>query len=193
MKKQVLHGFLAAALVMCLLAVSFAPAIAAAEAAEGETKKNPVLMVIQHLKTVDWQKLPEELKERIDAAGWKDLQDKLKEFDWKGALETIKSFFTDIEWGELGQEIERQFQRLIDRGAEGWASLEEYLSSLNVDDFVRTIQNAAEQASQTVKDWAEEWAAQAQEWAGQAEDAVTDVIDTVEDAVTSFLDSLGIF
>ena len=169
-------------LAFCLLAggVAAHPALAEAEAEQAEG--NLILQVIKHLKTVDWKELPGEIKERIDEAGWKDLQEKLKNLDWQGALDKIKSFFTETEWGKVGQEIERLFKEMIQKGADGFASLEEYLSRFNLDDFVQTLESAANQAAQTVKGWAE-----------QAESAVTDAVETVEEVVSNLLDQLGIF
>ena len=90
-------AWMAAALAVCLLI----SCCVSAAAEEDQAKKNPVLQVIENLKTVDWHELPGELKERIDEIDWQALQKKLEEFDWLGALESIKSFFTEKETPEL--------------------------------------------------------------------------------------------
>ena len=87
-----MKAWMALALAMCLLMCCCVPGLAAAE--EDQAKKNPVLQVIENLKTVDWKELPAELKERVSEIDWQSLQKKLEEFDWLGALESIKSFFT---------------------------------------------------------------------------------------------------
>ena len=183
-KNQVFHGWMALALAVCLLTGCCVPAGAQAAGAviAEDQAENPILLVIKHLKTVDWEKLPAEIQERIDEAGWKDMQEKISRFDWQGALKAIKSFFTESEWGEMGEEIERLFQRMIQMGAEGFASLEEYLSHFSLDDFVSTLESAANQAAR-----------QAQGLARQAESVVSDVVEAVEQAVTGLLNKLGIF
>ena len=204
--------WMALALAVCLL---MGCCVSAAAEEADQAKKNPVLQVIENLKTVDWKELPGELKERISEIDWQALQKQLEEFDWLGALKSIKSFFTEQEWGDVGQEIERLFQKMVQEGAQGFASIKEYLSGLSLDDFVQTLESSAnqairqarswaEQAGSAVSDWAEgigsevsTWAEQAgsaaSEWAEQAGSAVTDVVENVEEAVGSFLQQLGIF
>ena len=192
--------WMAAALAVCLLI----GCCVSAAAEEDQAKKNPVLQVIENLKTVDWHELPGELKERINEIDWQALQKKLEEFDWLGALESIKSFFTEKEWGDVGQEIEELFQKMIQEGAAGFSSIKEYLSSLSLDDFVHTLESSAQEAIRQAQSWAEqagsavsEWADQVgsevSQWAEQAGSAVTDVVENVEEAVNGFLQQLGIF
>lgn len=151
---------------------------------EGETVtgNNPILMVIQSLKTADWSELPAELKERISELGWNDLQEQIKNYDWSGALGAIKSFFTDHEWGEFGAQIEGIYQQLMQLAMNGSDTVKGFVGELNVDEFIGNLQMAAGQLARQVKNWT-----------GQAGELANDAVETVKQTITEFLRQLGIF
>ena len=176
-------------LVMCVL--TGACGIAGAEEAGSDAydaaipapvEKSLVLQTIEHLKTVDWRALPQELRDFIDEISWQDLQQKIKNFDWRGALQTLKSFFTETPWGEVGKEIERQFELMFQEGAQGLQSLGEAMSRFSLDDFVDTLKSGANNALQ-----------RAQGWAQEAREAVEDCWENAQDAVSDFLRQIGIY
>ena len=151
-----------------------------------QKEQSLLLQTIQHLKTVDWRELPQELRAFIDEISWRDLQDKIAHFDWRGALETLKSFFTETQWGEVGKEIERQFLLMYQEGAEGLQALGKTLESFSLDDFIATLQGAGESALQKAAGCAETARDKVESAVHGAADAAEDFAIHAKDAMESF-------
>ncbi len=175
-----LRGFLALSLIFCLVLSAGLPALAetpSGEAPVQEEEKSLVLQLFENIRNTDWQKLPDELKERVSRLDWEDLQRKIKNYDWEGVLAKIKSFFTKQEWQSVGKEVAHQFRLMAKEGAQAFESAKEFIAGYDLKEFIGSLQGTMESFSAQMSDWA---------------DKAGEKVREAEDAVVSFLKGLGI-
>ena len=97
-----------------------------------DTPDNFFSSLMQNLGTENWEELPGIVKGRVDSINWSGLQEKLANIDWAGILESIKSFFTEGEWTNIGEKVTGLFDKLKDLGLSSIGDITGLLGGLDL-------------------------------------------------------------
>ncbi len=126
-------------ILMSLLMLFLAGTAFAQETQPASPVEDFVASLIQNIQTVEWEKLPDEIRTRIDQINWDDFQEKLRNVDWDGILQSIQSFFTETEWEKVGSQIVDLLDQAKQLGLSGLAQVQDYFSHLDYEEFSRSL------------------------------------------------------